>query len=108
VMSREALAERIAARAAEMAGPQALGEVEAALERGVSRTARKAMGFRELAAHLTGDIELGEARSLLERRHLAYVKRQLTWMRKLSGVEVIDRTEMTAAECARVVAERAG
>ena len=28
----------------------------------------------------------------LERRHLSYVKRQLTWMRKLAGVEVIDVT----------------
>jgi tRNA dimethylallyltransferase len=107
VMEREAIAERIAVRARVLVGTPALGEVEAALERGASRTARKALGFRELSAHLAGELELGEARAHVERRHLAYAKRQLTWMRKLAGVDVIDRTEMTAAECARVVVERA-
>jgi tRNA A37 N6-isopentenylltransferase MiaA len=40
------------------------------------------------------------------RRHLAYVKRQLTWMRKLGGVEVIDRTGMGAQAVAERIAER--
>jgi hypothetical protein len=38
----------------------------------------------------------------MERGHRAYVRRQLTWMRKLPGVEVIDRTGLSA----RAVAER--
>ena len=58
------------------------------------------MGFKEVAAHLAGEIDLPEARALLERRHLAYVKRQLTWMRKLAGVETIDRTSLSARETA--------
>jgi tRNA A37 N6-isopentenylltransferase MiaA len=64
------------------------------------------MGFEEVAAHLGGDIDLSEARALLERRHLAYVKRQLTWMRKLAGVETIDRTALTARETAEALVER--
>ena len=107
VMKRDAIAERISMRAGAMIGPAALGEVETALERGASRTARKAMGFRELAAHLTGEIELDEAaRAHIERRHLSYAKRQLTWMRKLAGVEMVDRTGMSAAETAAVIVER--
>jgi hypothetical protein len=36
------------------------------------------------------------------------VKRQLTWMKKLAGVELIDRTTLTAAEAAaRISAETA-
>jgi len=72
----------------------------------VSRTARKALGFREIAAHLAGEIETEETRRLLERRHLSYVKRQLTWMRKLAGVEVIDRTTLGATEAAGAITAR--
>ena len=83
-----------------------LAEVETALEKGASRTARKAIGFREIASHLAGEIEVSEVRALLERRHLAYVKRQLTWMRKLAGAETIDRTGLGAREAAEAVVER--
>ena len=100
VMEREAIEERIRERAGRMVEREVLSEVETAIERGASRTARKAMGFKEVAAHLAGEIDLPEARALLERRHLAYVKRQLTWMRKLAGVETIDRTSLSARETA--------
>ena len=106
VMTRDALAERVRERARRMLQSDVLAEVEAALERGASRTARKAMGFEEIAAHLRGQIDLDEARALLERRHLAYVKRQVTWMRKLAGVEIIDRTGLGARACAEALVER--
>jgi tRNA dimethylallyltransferase len=50
---------------------------------GASETARKALGFEEL---LAGDVEAMKRRT----RNLA--KRQLTWMRKLAGVEIVDVT----------------
>jgi tRNA dimethylallyltransferase len=78
----------------------AVGEVEQALERGASRTARKALGFKEIAAHLAGEATLEEVRERIERGHRAYVRRQLTWMRKLAGVRLIDRTGMSAREAA--------
>jgi tRNA dimethylallyltransferase len=105
-MDREAIAARIADRAQRMVERDVLMEVEAATEMGASRTVRKAMGFREIAAHLAGDIDLPEARSLLERRHLSYVKRQLTWMRKLSNAETIDRTGIGPRQAAEVLIER--
>ena len=58
-------------------------EVLRAHAAGASETARKALGFEEL---LTGDVEAMKRRT----RNLA--KRQLTWMRKLAGVHVIDAT----------------
>ena len=106
VMDREAIARRVGERAGRMLERDVLAEVETATERGVSRTARKAMGFEEVAAHLAGELELPETRALLERRHLAYAKRQLTWMRKLAGVETIDRTALGARETAEAVVER--
>ena len=100
VMDREALAVRIASRAGDMLAGGAVQEVELALERGASRTARKALGFKEIAAHVAGEASLDDVRARIERGHRAYVRRQLTWMRKLSGVEVIDRSGMSAREVA--------
>jgi tRNA dimethylallyltransferase len=104
VMDREALAARISARAAEMLAGGAIDEVEQALERGASRTARKALGFKEIAAYLTGEATLEQVRERIERGHRAYVRRQLTWMRRLSGVELIDRTHLSAREVAERIA----
>ena len=97
-------AARIEARVGEMLAGGAVEEVERALERGASRTARKALGFKEIAAHLAGEASLEEVRERIERGHRAYVRRQLTWMRKLSGVEVIDRTGLSAREVAERIA----
>jgi tRNA dimethylallyltransferase len=107
-MDRDALARRISARARGMLDGAAVAEVESAIEAGASRTARKALGFREIAAHLVGELDASETRELLERRHLAYVKRQLTWMRKLASVAMIDRTGMSAAAAAETIAARLG
>jgi tRNA dimethylallyltransferase len=106
VMAREAIEDRIRERAERLVGPETVAEVETAIERGASRTARKAMGFPEVAAHLAGEAELEEARARLERRHLAYVKRQLTWMKKLAGVETIDRTGRCSRETAEELVDR--
>ena len=83
VMEREALYARIDARVDEMVRAGALDEVRAAHAAGASNTARKALGFDEL---LAGDVEA------MKRRTRNYAKRQLTWMRKLPGVEVLDVT----------------
>ena len=100
VMERAAVEDRIRARAGRMLEGDVLSEVETAIERGASRTARKAMGFAEGAAVLAGEADVADARARLERRHLAYVKRQLTWMRKLAGVQTIDRTALGSRETA--------
>lgn len=101
-MDRAELYERIDRRVDAMVGAGALEEVKAAHEAGASATARKALGFEEL---LAGDIEG------LKRRSRQYARRQLTWMRKLPNVELIDVTRRTpedvAADVARVAKERA-
>jgi tRNA dimethylallyltransferase len=83
VMDRAALYERIDARVDSMVAAGAAREVRAANAAGASETARKALGFDEL---LAGDVEAMKRRT----RNLA--KRQLTWMRKLAGVQVLDVT----------------
>jgi tRNA dimethylallyltransferase len=82
-MDREELAGRIDARVDEMIAAGAADEARAAAESGASRTARAALGFEEL---LEGDVDA------VKRAHRAYARRQLTWMRRMEGVDLIDRT----------------
>ncbi|MGI8461068.1 MAG: tRNA (adenosine(37)-N6)-dimethylallyltransferase [Solirubrobacterales bacterium] len=94
-MAREALNERIAERAGEIAGSDATEEVLRADQQGASRTARAAIGFEEL---LAGDL------GAYERGQRAFAKRQLTWMRRLEGVRVIDRGDRSDTEVAAEIA----
>jgi tRNA dimethylallyltransferase len=100
-MERQALYARIDARVDVMVESGALEEVRAAHAAGASETARKALGFAEL---LAGDVEA------MKRHTRSYARRQLTWMRKLAGVHMIDVTEReppdVAAELLRLVAPR--
>jgi tRNA dimethylallyltransferase len=82
-MEREALYARIDARVDAMLAARVTEEVRKAHAAGASETARKALGFEEL---LSGDVEA------MKRRTRNYAKRQLTWMKKLAGVRVIDVT----------------
>jgi tRNA dimethylallyltransferase len=91
VMERNALYARIDARVDEMVAAGAEGEVRAANAAGASITARKALGFDAL---LSGDVDA------MRRRTRNYARRQLTWMRKLAGVTVIDVTSRSPVEVA--------
>ena len=97
-MDRAELYERIDRRVDAMFSSGALEEVKAAHDAGASVTARKALGFQEL---LVGDIEAMKTRSR------QYARRQLTWMRKLPNVELIDVTRRDPAEVAADIASRA-
>ena len=94
VMERDVLYERIDTRVEEIVAAGAAVEVYRADSAGASRTARQALGFEEL---LRGDIEA------MKRRTRNYAKRQLTWMRKLPGVYLIDVTELGPGEVAALV-----
>jgi tRNA dimethylallyltransferase len=91
VMERDALYARIDARVDAMVHAGALEEVRAAHAAGASETARKALGFAEL---LAGDV------GTMKRHTRSYARRQLTWMRKLAGVHVLDVTGRNAADVA--------
>ncbi|HWH94657.1 MAG TPA: tRNA (adenosine(37)-N6)-dimethylallyltransferase MiaA [Baekduia sp.] len=91
-MDRAALRARIDARVEAMVAAGAREEVLAADAAGASATARKALGFAEL---LAGDVEAMKVRTR------QYARRQLTWLRKLPGVEHVDLTDRAPADVAR-------
>ncbi len=96
VMKRERLYAQIDARVDAMLAAGAEEEVRRANAAGASGTARKALGFEEL---LAGDIDG------MKRRTRNYARRQLTWMRKLAGVHIVNATDRPAADIARQVHE---
>jgi tRNA dimethylallyltransferase len=95
VVDRDDLGNRIDARVDEMVAGGAVDEVRSADAAPASRTARAALGFQELVA---GDIDA------MKRAHRAYARRQLTWMRKMPGVVLIDRTGQSDEDVAAEVA----
>jgi tRNA dimethylallyltransferase len=88
-MEREALYGRIDERVEAILAAGAREEVLRAHAAGASLTARKALGFEEL---LAGDVEA------MKRHTRNYARRQLSWMRKLAGVRLIDVTGREADE----------
>jgi tRNA dimethylallyltransferase len=96
-MERSALYARIDARVEEMLARGAREEVLRAQVGGASDTARRALGFEDL---LAGDVER------MKRRTRNYARRQLTWMRKLAAVRVIDVTGRDPAAVAAQILAR--
>jgi tRNA dimethylallyltransferase len=103
-MERERLADRIDRRVDEMVAAGAAEEARAAEEAGASRTARAALGFDQLVADIDG-APSAEAVDSMKSAHRAYARRQLTWMRRMEGVTLIDRAERSDAEVANEVFE---
>jgi tRNA dimethylallyltransferase len=91
VQERQQLYARIDARVDRMIASGAEREVRAAYADGASETARKALGFEDL---LAGDVEA------MKRHTRNYARRQLTWMRKLAGVAMVDTTDRTPEQVA--------
>ena len=96
-MDRDELRRRIEARVDAMVSAGAAGEVAHAARSGASRTAMAAIGFRELR---DGDVPA------MKRAQGAYARRQLTWMRRMPGVEMVDRTGRSDADVANEVFAR--
>jgi tRNA dimethylallyltransferase len=96
-VERAELDRRIEARVRSMVAAGAEAEVRHAAAAGASRTARAAIGFEQL---LRGDVE---AMATAQRR---FARRQLTWMRRMPGVAMIDRTGLEDAEAAARIVER--
>lgn len=94
-MDRAQLYERIDARTEAIVAAGAAEEARRADALGPGRTARKALGFDEL---LAGDLET------MKKRSRNYARRQLTWMRKIPNLALIDRTGLSDAEVAERIA----
>jgi tRNA dimethylallyltransferase len=75
-----------------------LGETERLLGMKPERTALQALGYREMAQHLNGEIVLEEAVRLTKKRTKMYAKRQMTWFRKEQGINWVEITGIMSAD----------
>ena len=80
-LPKPVLAERIAARYGAQLENGFLDEVRR-LQAQMSRTARQALGYRELLAHLAGDCTLDEAVAAAVSRTRQFARRQRAWFRR--------------------------
>lgn len=81
------------------AGPRPIGSVAA-----------QGVGYKEVMAHLTGDVDLRQTIDLIQTRTRQFAKRQGTWFRGLSEVSSVPIEEDEPAEVVarRLAAEIAG
>jgi tRNA dimethylallyltransferase len=91
---RNEIYERINRRVEAMFAEGLLCEVERLLAEGCrfSRTARQALGYREVLEHLAGVRDVNETLALVQTRTRNFAKRQLTWFRSLSECRTIPVT----------------
>jgi len=85
---REALYERIHQRTEAMLSAGWLDEVRRLIESGLPENSKPFdfIGYRELRAHLRGDLTLEAARAAIQQGTRQYAKRQLTWFRREPNV----------------------
>jgi len=93
---RERLRERIERRVDLMLEAGLLQEVRRLRDR-LGPQARQAVGYKELLAHLRGEVSLEEAARLIKRNTRRLAKHQLTWWRRLAGVRWIEVPERPSA-----------
>lgn len=86
------LASRIEARYAAQMAAGFLAEVSRlrAHPQGISRTAKQALGYKELLAHLEGEITTDEAVDLAVRRTRRFARRQRSWFRRDARIVWLD------------------
>ena len=89
---REALYRWIEERVDRMMEDGLLTEVKVLKDKEYGRelNSMKALGYKELLAHLDGETSLDEAVELIKRNTRRYAKRQLTWFKGEEGVKWLD------------------
>lgn len=102
---RPLLAERIDRRVNAMFASGLVDEVARLwlAQRPLGRTARQAVGYREVIEHIEGRLALGDAIEQVKRHTRQMAKRQMTWFRSLAECRMIPCNEPFDA---RSVAER--
>ena len=102
---RSVLAERIELRVHQMMSDGLLAEVELLAERGLSRTAGQALGYKELLAHLDGELSLVAALDQTIVRTRQFAVRQLRWFQRDPRVRWVDVEHEPVSEALPIVVE---
>jgi tRNA dimethylallyltransferase len=98
--SREELVRRIENRVDRMFEQGLVEETRVLMGKGLKSNpnAMQAIGYRQVVDHLTHGIALEETKEKVKARTRVYAKRQMTWLRKQSGVHWVDLSGDDAIE----------
>lgn len=106
--ARDILHQRIDSRVDQMLADGLVHEVDQLRQapEGLGRTARQALGYKEILAHQEAGVPLTDAVRELKTRTRQFAKRQCTWFRNLEELAPIDiaGTEPTESVAAEVLA----
>ncbi len=91
---RQTLYDIIDQRVNKMFDQGIINEVKRLLKHKLSRTAKCAIGIRELKDYFAGKYSLAEAKRLMQRNSRHYAKRQLTWFRKDKRIQWINISKL--------------
>ncbi|RJR21982.1 MAG: tRNA (adenosine(37)-N6)-dimethylallyltransferase MiaA [Nitrospiraceae bacterium] len=94
---RKELYSLIEGRVDKMMNDGLLNEARRLLTMNPGKTAMQALGYKEMAMHLDGDVDLNEAVRLTKKRTKNYAKRQYTWFRKEPDIHWVDITGIMKA-----------
>jgi tRNA dimethylallyltransferase len=96
-LPREELYRRIDARVDAMLAGGLLAETERLLAAGYAPAlpAMTSLGYREMSAHLRGELALAEAATRMKTETHRYVRHQLTWFRKMGEIHWFEPGEGT-------------
>ncbi len=92
---RQKLYDRIEKRVDIMLEQGLVEEVKGLMDEGLTKemTAMQALGYKEIADYLTGDITLEEAVYRIKRDTRHFAKRQLTWFRRERNVTFVNKPD---------------
>jgi tRNA dimethylallyltransferase len=100
----DTLHRRIAERFVAMREQGLVEEVRAFTPQPLSRTARQAIGYKEVIAYLDGGMTLDDAFELAVRRTRQFARRQRVWFARDPRIAWIDATEKSTADADAVMA----
>lgn len=106
LQSSSELARRIAARVDAMVAEGLVEEVRSLLESGLEPElpSMQGIGYRQISDFLAGACTLEEAKEAIVKETRRYAKRQMTWFRKLEGIEWLEATGDPEADAEVVLA----
>ena len=87
---RDWLTQRIDARTEAMWQAGLVDEVRGLIETGLGPTAAQAIGYREVAQMLVGEISETEARTQVAQHTKRYARKQMSWFRRDSNIHWVD------------------
>ena len=73
-------------------------EVTALIKKGLSKTAKSAIGIKEIVEFIKGKCELTDAKEMIKKHTRQYAKRQLTWFKKDKRVKWINLNNAKAIQ----------